>query len=197
MDLLACPLQRNEGRPLPWRCHLRRDAIVYTQLWEKRQKKHSQPFGIPVMKRDEKRGGGIRRAEAEAVLWFLSFAALLHSFLHSLLQPCAVYGRNITSVAFKLLTFLFAHIAWREISPLTLRMCGASQPEWRQDMLGFTPASTKPLFACTVQTVSCMFLNSTYDWCYCINSLTFSTICLLALLPMFDGNVDMTLIYMW
>lgn len=32
MDLLACPLQRNEGRPLPWRCHLQRDAIVNTQL---------------------------------------------------------------------------------------------------------------------------------------------------------------------
>lgn len=80
------------------------------------------------MKRDEKEGGGIRRAEAEPVLWFLAFRALLHSFLHSLLQPSAVSGRNITTgAAGKVHTFLFARIAWRKISPLTLRMCEASQ----------------------------------------------------------------------
>lgn len=90
MDLLACPLQRNEGRPLPRICHLQRDAIANTQHCEKQAEKHSYPFGIPMMKRDEKKGGGIRRAEAEPTLWFLSLAALLLSVLHSLLQPSAV-----------------------------------------------------------------------------------------------------------
>lgn len=36
MDLLACPLQRSEGRPLPRRCHLRRGAIVNARLGEKK-----------------------------------------------------------------------------------------------------------------------------------------------------------------
>lgn len=31
----------------------------------KQAEKHSYPFGIPVMKRDEKTGGGIRKAERE------------------------------------------------------------------------------------------------------------------------------------
>lgn len=53
MDLLACPLRRDEGQPLPWRCHLQHDTIVNTQLWEKRAEKHSYPFGILVMERDE------------------------------------------------------------------------------------------------------------------------------------------------
>lgn len=45
------------------------------------QKKHSYPFRIPVMKRDEKKGGGIRRAEAEPVLWFLFFLSSAPQFL--------------------------------------------------------------------------------------------------------------------
>lgn len=32
MDLLACPLQRSEGQPRAWRCHLQRNAFVNTQL---------------------------------------------------------------------------------------------------------------------------------------------------------------------
>lgn len=36
MDLLACPLQSSEGRPLPRRCHLRRGAIVNARLGEKK-----------------------------------------------------------------------------------------------------------------------------------------------------------------
>ena len=65
------------------------------------------------MKRDEKKGGRIRRAEAQSVLWFsLSLAASLHSFQHSLLHNLLLF---ITAA--ELLSncnaFLFARIAWR------------------------------------------------------------------------------------
>lgn len=36
MDLLACPLQRNEGQPLPLRGHLQHDAIVNVKHQESR-----------------------------------------------------------------------------------------------------------------------------------------------------------------
>lgn len=36
MDLLACPLQRNEGQPLPPRCHLQHDAIANAKHRETR-----------------------------------------------------------------------------------------------------------------------------------------------------------------
>lgn len=148
MDLLACPLQRNEGRPLPWRCHLQRDAIVNTQLWEKWAEKHSYPFGIPVMNRDEKTGGGIKRAEAESALWFLSFAALLHS----LVQPSAFQGRNITSAVVKLHTFLFARIAGGGIF--------TSDPE---NMWGLTvKAKTRLVWFYTWQCSTFISMNSTY-----------------------------------
>lgn len=44
------------------------------------------------MKRDEKKGGRIRRAEAQPVLWFsLSLAASLHSFQRSLLHNLLLF----------------------------------------------------------------------------------------------------------
>jgi len=98
MDLQACPLQRNEGQPLPWRCHLQRNAIVNTQLWKKRAEKTFIPIWNSGDGEGWKgKGWGIRRADAELVLWFLSFRAELHSFLRSLPQPSSVWGINITS----------------------------------------------------------------------------------------------------
>lgn len=51
----------------------------------KRAEKHWYPFGIPVMKRDEKTGGGIRKAEREqsrgrarSCVCFLSFFLSQH-----------------------------------------------------------------------------------------------------------------------
>lgn len=74
MDLLACPLQRNEGQPLPPRCHLQHDAIVNVNSSRIKQK-HSHP-------ETKRRGGRIRRGQSTGFV--LSLAALLCCFFVSL-----------------------------------------------------------------------------------------------------------------
>ena len=118
MDLLACPLQRNEGRPLPRRCHLRRGAIVNARLGEKSgQKKKKKNIHTHLefqwwreMKRRVEGLGGQRRSRSCG--FSLSLAASLHSFQHSPLCNLLLF---ITAA--ELLshcnTFLFARIARR------------------------------------------------------------------------------------
>lgn len=94
MDLLACPLQRNEGQPLPLRGHLQHDAIVNVKHQGSRAGQKTKTFisiwNSSVEGKRKNGVGGLGGAKKGAILWFLSFFcsfALL--FLHLILIKCS------------------------------------------------------------------------------------------------------------
>lgn len=67
MDLLACPLQRNEGQPLPPRRHLQHDAIVNAKHQETRAGWNKN---IRIQRRKEG-AGGLGEGRGGTICWFL------------------------------------------------------------------------------------------------------------------------------
>ena len=122
----------------------------------KKKKKHSYPFGVPVMKRDEKKGGRIRRAEAQSILWFFSFSRSVAPQFPTLaaLQPSAVYYSRGAAVTLQHIPVCshsseekFHLRPWEYVRPR-----GESES---QTCLASHLASPPPGFACTVQSAAC------------------------------------------
>lgn len=132
MDLLACPLQRNEGQPLPPRCHLQHHAIVNakhqeTQAgWNKNICIHRRKEGVGGL------GGG------QSAGFSCSFALL---FLSLAWIKCCCSGCKRAHIP------AGRHSSEGKFLSLTLKITGAPQWERTYDMFGFTPGTAPPRFS--------------------------------------------------
>lgn len=180
MDLLVCPLQRNEGRPLPRRCHLQHDVIVNMQLWGK----HAEKTFIPILNS----GDGGRWKEREVDGWVTNRQRRRKSrphgfFLNSLSAP-----ESLCTRCYNLLLFwvyhdcgycqtqhipVCSHSLEENFTFNLVWMCEASQREWGNNTFGLTPGSASCKHKCTpTRTVHCIqlllreFDNSLFIWLY-------------------------------
>lgn len=148
MDLLACPLRRDEGQPLPWRCHLQHDTIVNAALRKASRKTFIRVWNSGDGERWIQKGGGIRRAQAEpACGFFLSQQCSAVSYTTS--TTCCCLVREILEP--KLLSNHMHSWFFTELEGkfhFWPRRCVRPHGEG-VDMFGFTPGSASPLFACT------------------------------------------------